>query len=330
MGDSGSAHLFVARRHWYRLALIVTVGFTLAVLVLLPLAVQSMSEVLGRGPDPLYDLATGEIVPRAAAQAAETDATYINLGLVDLDAGAGQVMIAISGNRTCSQACPRLALTFIALDNDADQRRGLPPLATLTLSPDDRLFSQAVTLPVRGHPSLYPFDKYEIWLGTAGTVTWADGTTTEIRPETLGKRTVVTLQNRIPDMMMPPPSPIDPNSVHVPTDPFGFVSVEEIILQRPVYLQVLAVALVILIAISAALALLTRDISDLALGFGSIILGVWGVRSVLMPQAVSTVTAIDLALSWLILLLLLGLAVRAALHFHRQSGFRHSRPRRRR
>jgi hypothetical protein len=38
-----------------------------------------------------------------------------------------------------------------------------------------------------------------------------------------------------------------------------------------------------------------------------------------MPQALSTVTAIDLALSWLILLLLLGLAVRAMLHFHRHS-----------
>jgi hypothetical protein len=77
--------------------------------------------------------------------------------------------------------------------------------------------------------------------------------------------------------------------------------------------------LVLLIAISASLALFTRGIDELALGFGGIILGVWGVRSVLMPQSVGTVTAIDLALSWLILLLLLGLAVRAMVHFHRHS-----------
>jgi hypothetical protein len=93
-------------------------------------------------------------------------------------------------------------------------------------------------------------------------------------------------------------------------------------------LKVLAVVLVVLIAISASLALFTRGIDDLALGFGGIILGVWGVRSVLMPQALSTITAIDLALSWLILLLLLGLAVRAMLHFHRHSDL--PLPRRRR
>ena len=81
----------------------------------------------------------------------------------------------------------------------------------------------------------------------------------------------------------------------------------------------LAVALVLLIGVSAAMALVTRGINDLALGIGGLILGIWGVRSVLMPQSIGTITAVDLALSWLILLLLLGLAIRAALHFHRQS-----------
>jgi ribonuclease BN (tRNA processing enzyme) len=38
-----------------------------------------------------------------------------------------------------------------------------------------------------------------------------------------------------------------------------------------------------------------------------------------MPQGFSTVTAIDLALSWLILSLLLGLALRAMFLFHHHS-----------
>jgi hypothetical protein len=38
-----------------------------------------------------------------------------------------------------------------------------------------------------------------------------------------------------------------------------------------------------------------------------------------MPQGFSTVTAIDLALSWLILSLLLGLVLRAMFHFHHHS-----------
>ena len=43
--------------------------------------------------------------------------------------------------------------------------------------------------------------------------------------------------------------------------------------------------------------------------------------------AMGTITAIDLALSTLILLILLGLAVRAALHFHGRSELPWSRPR---
>jgi FtsH-binding integral membrane protein len=103
--------------------------------------------------------------------------------------------------------------------------------------------------------------------------------------------------------------------------------VEEITFERPAYLKVLAVVLVVLIAVSATMALFTREVSDLTLGIGGLILGVWGIRSILMPQGLSTVTAIDLALSWLILLLLLGLALRAALHFLRHSELSLPRPR---
>ncbi len=306
-------------RRWYRLALGVTILLVLGVLALLPLAVRSMQEVLGRGPDPLYDLVTGAIVTSASAATAEAEATYFNLGIVDLDADTGQIILAVSGNRNCAEACPALDLTFASLDNDADQRRGLPPSATLTLAPTDRVFSQAVTLPVRGQPSLYPFDQYRLWLGVGGVATQADGTTVELRPENLAGRAVVTIQNRVPDMIMDAPVSIAPDTVSAAADPFGFATVQALTFERPAYLKVLAVVLVILIAISATLALFTRGIDELALGFGGIILGVWGVRSVLMPQSLSTITAIDLALSWLILLLLLGLAVRAMLHFHRHS-----------
>jgi hypothetical protein len=312
----------------YRLALATTVVIVLGVLAMLPLAVRSMQEVLGRGLDPLYDLITGDVVTPATAAAAETDATYFNLGMVDFDEETGQITVAVSGNRNCAEACPTLALTFVALDDDADQRRGIPPSATLTLAPEDRVFSQAVTLPVRGQPSLYPFDRYRIWLGVGGVATQADGTSIELRSETVAAHAVVTFQNRIPDIIMDAPAPIAVDTVSAAADPFGFLAVQALTFERPAYLKVLAVVLVVLIAISATMALFTRGINELALGFGGIILGVWGVRSILMPQALSTVTAIDLALSWLILLLLLGLAVRALLHFHRHSDLRLPRSRR--
>ncbi len=308
-----------SRRRWFRISLAITVLLVVAVLITLPLAVKSMQEVLGRSKDPLFDLETGQIVGPDVAAAAESQATYINVGMINLDETTGELTLAVSGNRRCGDACPALDLTFIALDDDADQRRGLPPSASFSLTSDDIIFSDAVTLPTRGQPSLYPFDQYQIWLGVSGMVTESGGEKVEITPEMMEGRATVTLQNRIPDMLMSNPIPISPDEVRATTDTFGYMAVESLTFQRPTYLKVLAVALVVLIGVSAAMALVTRGIDDLALGIGGLILGVWGVRSVLMPQSIGTITAVDLALSWLILLLLLGLTIRAALHFHRQS-----------
>ena len=163
-------------RRWYRLALLITLLLVAITIVTVPITISSMRDVLGRAPDPVYDLLTGHQVTEAEAAAAAADAIYINLGLVDLDEGSGQITIAVSGNRNCAGTCPTLTLTLTALDDAVEQRRGLPPSATLTLAPADRVFSQSVQLPVSGQPSLYPFDDYLLWLGVAGVATEADGT----------------------------------------------------------------------------------------------------------------------------------------------------------
>ena len=305
-------------RRWYRLALVVTLVLIAFVLVTLPFTLRSMQEVLGRAPEPLFDLVTGEVVS-AQADAAAREMTYVNLGMVDLNDATGELSLAVSGNRVCGDVCPALDIIFLALDDDAAQRRGLPPSATLSLAPDDLVFSQTVQLPLRGRPSHYPLDTYQIWLGVGGIATMPDGTTVELTPDTVGGRAVMTLQNRIPDMIMDAPQPIPPHVTTAAAHPFAFLAVQSLTFERPAYLKLLSGILILLIAVSSLLALFTRNVNDLALGIGGLILGVWGVRSILMPQSISTLTAIDLALSWVILLVLLGFALRAALHFHRHS-----------
>lgn len=315
-----------SRRRLHRIALALTVTLLLVILLMLPIAIRSMQEVLGRGPDPLYRLATGAVVEEQQADEAQHDGTYVNFGLVNLDESTGEVTIAVSGNRNCPGDCPKIDLLLASLDDDADTRRGLPPSVSLTLNPEDRVFSDSVTLPVRGQPSLYPFDEYSFSLGVGGTATLPNGTVLELTQEAVTRTSVTTLQNRIPDMIMKAPTAVDPATMQSVTDPYGFQSVNEITISRPAYLQVLAVVLVVLIGVSALMALLTRSLNDLALGFGGLILGVWGIRSILMPQGLPTVTAIDLALSWLILLLLLGLGLRTALYFLQQSELQISAP----
>ena len=55
------------------------------------------------------------------------------------------------------------------------------------------------------------------------------------------------------------------------------------------------------------------------LGIGGIILGIWGVRSVVVQTELPDVTLIDLILAFVILVLLLALSVRAARYFFVQS-----------
>ena len=92
--------------------------------------------------------------------------------------------------------------------------------------------------------------------------------------------------------------------------------------QRPVYLRIVTILLVILISASAVFALGLRTLHELVLGIGGIILGIWGVRSVVVQTELPDVTLIDLILAFVMLVLLLALSIRAARFFFVQSGLR--------
>jgi hypothetical protein len=80
------------------------------------------------------------------------------------------------------------------------------------------------------------------------------------------------------------------------------------------------VILVILISASGMFALGLRTLHELVLGIGGLILGIWGVRSVVVQSPLPDVTMIDLILGFVIMVLLLALAIRAARYFYLQSG----------
>jgi hypothetical protein len=73
---------------------------------------------------------------------------------------------------------------------------------------------------------------------------------------------------------------------------------------------VLAVLLVLLIASAAAYSVFLRPLHDLVLNSGALVLGVWGIRSILTPANLYYLTAIDLALSIVIIFTLGAITVR--------------------
>jgi hypothetical protein len=305
---------------WPRLALVQAVLLLAAVAIALPVAFRSMGILLTDGQArTLYEFPNGQAVTAATTQALEESESYFNIAAIDLDEDLGSITLAISGHRICPDAgCSTLTLNLISLEDDADVRRALPPSVPMTLTPDQAIFSQTIQLPVRGQPSQYPFDDYQLWLGLSGTVADA-GKKVELTPELVAQRAVITTQNQLRDFLMAPPVEIDPARATALNDPQAFVAVQELRFERPIHQEILAVLLILLIAVSAIMAVAMRNMTDLIVGIGSLILGIWGVRSVLVPSSLSVVTSIDLALSVIILFVLLGLSVRSALHFRRQS-----------
>ena len=305
---------------WPRLALVQAVLLLAAVVIALPVAFRSMGILLTDGQArTLYEFPGGQAATAAATEALAESESFFNIAAIDLDEDLGSITLAISGHRTCpDDGCATLTFTLVSLDDDADVRRALPPSAPMTLTPDQEIFSQTIQLPLRGQPSQYPFDDYLLWLALAGTVV-ENGEKVVLTPELLAQRAVITTQNQLREFLMVPPVEIDPARVTALTDPQEFVGVQQLRFERPVHQEILAVLLILLIAVSAIMAVAMRSMTDLIVGIGSLILGIWGVRSVLVPSSLAVVTSIDLALSVIILFVLLGLSVRSALHFHRQS-----------
>jgi hypothetical protein len=314
-------------RHGHRLALALTLALIAVVVVSLPFALDSMrTQLFGDQTGVIYDLVSGRALTPADAAGALSH-SFVTISIVDIDVGAQVASLSIAANRTCPATCPTLDVTLFAVADNAAVRRGLPPSVTVTLQPTAQLFTQTVQLPIRGHPSLYPFDTWRLWLGLTITDVRPDGARVPMTVDQLPSHATFSLESLLPDFEMAPPTPISPQQVAAVHDPHPFAAVQGLAFTRPDYLQVLTYVLVVLITVSGLLAIFTRAINELVLGVGGLILGIWGVRSILVPQPVPTITAIDLALSTLILLILLGLAVRAALHFHGRSELPWSRPR---
>lgn len=313
----------------HRLALLQAILLLTAVVVAMPIVFRSMGLQLTEGQArTFYEFPSGQAVTAASTAAVADTESFFNIAAIDLDEAAGSITLAVSGHRNCDGSCTPLAITLSSLDDNADVRRALPPSVTLELPGTKPLLNETIQLPVRGQPGQYPFDDYLLWLGLSGTIS-ASGTPVPITPALLDGKAEFTTQNQLRDYLMDPPIDIPPSRVQAVTDPFSFVGVQELHFERPIHQQILAVLLITLIAVSAIMAVAMRDVTDLIVGVGSLVLGIWGVRSVLVPQPIPVVTSIDLALSVVILFVLLGLSLRAAQHFQRTSELPELRFRRR-
>jgi hypothetical protein len=308
-----------SRRLPHRIGVALTALLLLFVVVLFPLVLASVADELVGHPDgPAYVLTPAG--PAAASY------TRLHLAAVALDEEQHLLSLRVSGHHICASACAwDDRVVFFSLHPADDQIEGLPPSAGVTLPSANVEVTQTIQLPIHGDPPRYPFDSYELMLGVLLQRVRPDGSVQTLSPAEAQGRLFLTFRERLPRSDLPPPRSVDPATVRAEHDPYQYLYVDELTFQRPVYLQALSVLLVLLISAAAAYAVFIGRLENLLINYGTVVLGVWGIRAILTPGNQTSVTALDLSLALIIVFLLGAIAVRALL-FHRDRGRHHPPP----
>jgi hypothetical protein len=295
-------------RHAYRAGFWLTIGATLVTVVLIPIGVVSIWSSL-RLPvgDRSYRVTT-------AVKPGETDVAVLNVSAIGLNETLHQLTLQVSGSYECRAACGAAEkITFFSVRAEPVNSVGLPPSATVSMPANSGEVDATITLPVEGQLTAYPFDHYTLDLGTAVDKVGRDGTIHTLSGTAARRHVVLTIGEDIPRTTMSRPQIIHPSTV----SDYGYVT--SIVLSRPLYLEIITVLMVALVGMAGAYAVLLRPFDQLIINIGALVLGIWGVRSLLVGSYPPDSTAVDLALSTIILLLLLAIGVRAAVYLHRRA-----------
>ena len=299
------------RRLRFRIAFFLTSLVVLSVIVTLPFSVKSVvDDVLGP--------VTGRVakISRDRPDAAHRNHTKLHMAMVAIDETQLLATIRVSGHHVCAGCDWSDRVLFVSVTQDDLDADGMPPSVSVTLPASNTEVSEVIQLPVRGHPIHYPFDSYRLIVGVVLQRIRGDAPPQTLSAAEARGHLFLSVQELLPRQSMVGPIMLDRASIRAPDDPFEYVEAFALHFERPRYLRVLAVMLVLLIASAAAYSVFLRPLHDLVLNSGALVLGVWGIRSILTPQNLFYLTAVDLALSTVIIFALGAITVRALLYIH--------------
>lgn len=303
----------ISTRHAWRASFLALASCVVLAVALMPFAAASMISAVRHPAD-----------QRSFALLTGGDARIrLNLAIVGLDESTHTLTVRVSGYHGCP--CPasdRLRLFSVAADQAYSD--GPPPSTDVDLGSDSSQVDTTVTLADEGSLSGYPFDSYRTDLGVALYRVDKAGTEVPVASGTARSELAVSVGDEVSRSVMAPPRLL---SIHRAIDA-DYAVVGRLNLSRPLYLQLLTVLLVLFVTIAALYGVVFRPFDQIVLTVGGIVLGVWGVRSLLVGSYPADSTAVDLVLSAVILMLLFIIAVRGLVQLHhRMSGAGPTAPR---
>jgi hypothetical protein len=277
----------------------------LVIAVLLPFALASVVADVADQSATIYRI---EPVPPAGNQSRAD----IHLQVVALNEWDGTASIRVTVHESCEDECPTgLRVEIVSAFGDSDDEQlDRPASVMVTLPANQRTTVQDVKLPLYGDPIRYPFDEYELGLGVILHRILPDGSVQRLTTAEGQALAGITLQARIPRAVLNDPQSLNPTRLGPEDAGDPFVVIEYLTFSRPLYLKVLTILLVLLVTAAAAYAVFLRPLDQLIVNSGALVLGVWGVRAVLLGTGLPGLTAVDLSLAVVILFLLVTITVR--------------------
>jgi hypothetical protein len=243
--------------------------------------------------------------------------TAVNVRLVAISETAPNVTLSVTGDRRCVSACGTgEVLQFFSLRADPRGSDGSPPTQDVKI-PATGEFDDSVLLPVSGDLGTYPYDRYRLLLGLGLASQTTGGRMVPVPAQTARRQLDVSLDEQLARVDLATPRDIRSNYRFVGAQVALAATID---LTRPLYLQVLTILIVMFIAVAGIYSVVTRAFKEVIGTVGVVVLGVWGVRTLLVGSYPPDSTAVDLVLSFLILVILMILIVRGLLHMWGRMG----------
>jgi hypothetical protein len=215
----------------------------------------------------------------------------------------------VNAERACRASCTDAARVELLSTLAGTGARPLPVIEALEFTPGGLPVSKVIELPIYGDAMRYPFDTWTLTILVTPFQTSADQ----------GGQITLSAENRVPRLQLQRQAIVGsqagaggvsggPSTVQVNLE-----------FQRPPYLKIISVLLVLLVAAAAAYAVFLRPLSELIINAGALVLGVWGIRAVMLGTELTFMTGVDLALMGIILFLLVTLTLRTLWSLERRS-----------
>ena len=304
----------------YRISFIMIAALILMLAILIPFGLIDLIVDLSNPAS----AQTFPITPQENPSADTPTYNQLNVDVIGIDEVGEQMTLRVSGTHFCTADCAaKDKIVFYSIDPFERDEEGLPASDSITLPTTPTQFSATLKLPIGSSLFRYPFDEDTLTLGLSLERIGADNKSVVVPAEEARGELFATVRDKVSRLRMDDPKLLNPADVQpLKVNNFQYVAASEITFYRSNYLKALVIAVLVLITVAVSYAVLLRTFDQVITNAGPIILGLYGVRVLILGGFPTDVTAVDLILTGTVVFFLLITAARGLGYFYERSGWR--------